>query len=102
MQYVGILPECHLIPVEITRKTREFIAESDEYFDRENGDDPSEVYQIREYRDMDSLRDVHWKMSAKAEELLVKEHGKPKGCVVLIWLNLKADTKKKILEMSIL
>ncbi len=103
VQYVGILPECHLIPVEITRKTREFIAESDEYFDRENGDDPSEVYQIREYRDMDSLRDVHWKMSAKAEELLVKEHGKPKGCVVLIWLNLKADTKKnKVISTVIL
>lgn len=94
VQYVGILPECHLVPVEISRRTREFIAEADEYFDKERGEDPSEVYQIREYRAMDSLRDVHWKMSAKADELLVKEHGKPKGCVVLIWLNLQADLKR--------
>ncbi len=94
-QSVGILPECHLIPLEITRKTREFIAEAQEYSDRESGDDSSEVYQIRAYRDMDSLRDVHWKMSAKNDDLLVKEYGKPKGCVVLIWLNLQTDMIKR-------
>ncbi len=93
-QSVGILPECHLLPVEVTRRTREFIAEAEEYSDKESGDDPSEVYQIRPYQNLDSLRDVHWKLSAKAEELLVKEHGKPKGCVVLIWLNLQTDLVK--------
>ena len=94
VQYVGILPECHLLPVEVTRRTREFIAEADEYSDKESGDDSSEIYQIREYRAQDSLRDVHWKLSAKADDLLVKEHGRPKGCVVLIWLDLQMDGKK--------
>jgi hypothetical protein len=86
--YVGILPECHLIPVEISRRTREFLADADEYSDRESGDDPSEIYQVREYREKDSLHDIHWKLSAKAEELLVKEYGRPLGSVVLIWLDL--------------
>lgn len=96
-QSVGILPECHLLPIEVTRKTREFIAEdTTEYFDRESGDDPSEIYQVREYREKDSLRDIHWKLSAKADELLVKEHGRPKGCVVLVWLDLHLDGKKNI------
>ena len=95
VQYVGILPECHLIPIEVTRRTREFIADADEYFDRERGEDTSEIYQIREYRDMDSMRDIHWKLSAKADELLIKEHGKPKGCVVLIWLNIQSEMKHK-------
>lgn len=90
---IGVLPECHLLMVEITRRTREFIADAEEYSDRESGDDPSEIYQIREYRDKDSLHDVHWKLSAKAEELLVKEHGRPLGAAVLIWLNLE-DVKK--------
>lgn len=95
-QKVGILPECHLIPVEVTRKTREFIADADEYSDQERGDDPSEIYQIREYGQGDSMHDIHWKLSAKADELLVKEHGRPLGPVVLIWLNLeRAETVKK-------
>ena len=88
-QSVGILPDCHLIPVEVTRRTREFPADADEYSERESGDDPSETYQIRAYREQDSIHDIHWKLSAKADELLVKEHGRPLGCVVLLWLNLE-------------
>ena len=102
IQNIGILPECHLIPVEVTRRTREFIADADEYSDRESGDDPSEIYQIREYREKDSLHDIHWKLSAKADNLLVKEHGKPLGCVVLIWLNLQMDGRGKKYVPSVL
>lgn len=91
VQQVGILPECHLIPLEITRKTREFIADADEYSDRESGDDPSEIYQIREYREKDSIHDIHWKLSAKSDDILVKEHGRPLGEAVLIWLDLNED-----------
>lgn len=94
-QKVAILPECHLLPVEVTRKTREFIADAEEYSDRESGDDPSEIYQIREYREGDSLHDIHWKLSAKTDEMLVKEHGRPLGCVVLIWMNLQMQERGK-------
>lgn len=90
---IGILPECHLIPLEISRKTRDFIADADEYSDSESGDDPSETYQIREYRASDSIHDIHWKLSAKSDELLVKERGKPLGSVVLIWIDLSSDSK---------
>lgn len=103
--YVGVLPESHLLPIEITRKTREFIADAEEYSDRESGDDPTELYQIREYREKDSIHDVHWKLSAKMDELLVKEHGKPLGCVALLWLDLSSDkalTKKKDSKISII
>lgn len=92
---IGVLPECHLMPVEISRKTREFIADAEEYSDRESGDDPLEIYQVREYRKEDSIHDIHWKLSAKADKLLVKEHGKPLGSKVLIWLGLENVKKRK-------
>lgn len=85
---VEILPECHLIMTEITRATREFVADSELYSDSEKGDDLSEIYQIREYKEGDSIHDIHWKLSAKNNELLLKEHARPLGCVVLIWLDL--------------
>ena len=103
IQRVGVLPECHLLPVEVSRRTREFIADADEYSDRESGDDPSEIYQIREYRETDSIHDIHWKLSAKVDELQVKEHGRPLGSAVLIWMNLEdsvgqADAKGRFLR----
>lgn len=84
---VGILPGFELMPLEITRRTREFLADADEYSVEKGGDDPSEVYRIREYRPRDSVHDIHWKLTAKEGQLMVKEHGCPLGCVVLIWLD---------------
>ncbi len=103
IQQVAILPESHLLMVDVTRKTREFYTEAEEYSDRESGDDSSVVYQIREFRDGDSIHDVHWKLTAKSDELRVKEYGRPLGCVVLLWLNLeKTDRKVKNVPAVIL
>ncbi len=87
---VKIMPEFELMPLEITRKTREFQAESEEYSGERKGDDPTEIYQVREYRVEDSLKDIHWKLSAKEGELMVKERGFPLGCTVLVWFDLRA------------
>lgn len=85
--YVKIMPEFKLMPVEITRATREFQADAEEYSGEKKGDDPSELYQVREYRIQDSVRDIHWKLSAKEETFMVKERGFPLGCVVLVWID---------------
>ena len=37
------------------------------------GHDPSEVFDLREYRPGDDVRSIHWKLSGKLEEFLVKE-----------------------------
>lgn len=39
------------------------------------GTDPYEIRQLRSYQPGDSLRDVHWKLSARTEELLSKQYG---------------------------
>lgn len=97
---VRILPELHLLPIEITRKTRDFISDADEYSTRESGDDPAEIYQIREYKEKDSIHDIHWKLSAKSDELMVKERGKALGSSVLIWVNTAAkNISPDILEI---
>ncbi len=94
---IEILPETHLLMTEIQRTTREFIADSEVYSDSEKGDDLSEIYQVREYVEGDPIHDIHWKLSAKTDNLLIKEHGKPLGCVVLIWIDLfRNNTVKPI------
>lgn len=46
---------------------------------------------IREYSDGDSLRDIHWKLSAKSEEMLVREYSSPAGCAPLLILLTDTD-----------
>lgn len=42
-----------------------------------SGDDRSEIFQNREYREGDPIRDIHWKLSARNDELIVKEYSRP-------------------------
>lgn len=41
------------------------------------GQDASEVYELRDYRDGDSVRSIHWKLSARFGELMVREASHP-------------------------
>lgn len=48
------------------------------------GIDVSEVKELRDYREGDRLSQVHWKLSTKSEDLIVKEYDKTAGtCIVL-------------------
>lgn len=37
------------------------------------GDDPSEVFQLREYQQGDDVRRIHWKLSSKLDKLILRE-----------------------------
>lgn len=41
------------------------------------GQDRTEVFDIRDYRNGDSLKSVHWKLSARFNDLLVREPSRP-------------------------
>lgn len=51
--------------------------ESFKYSSSQKGDDVSEVFGIRAYEPGDSAKHIHWKLSGKADELLVKELSLP-------------------------
>ena len=55
-----------------------FLGSSDNFNTEKPGDDPSEVFAIREYQPGDRPRSIHWKQSVKTENLLVKEMSLPK------------------------
>ena len=90
---VGIWPEMDLLPVEVTRRTREFLADADEYSTEKSGDDPSQIYQIREYRPQDPARNIHWKISAKEDAVMVKENSFPLGAAVLVRIEFQKSRK---------
>ena len=47
--------------------------DSESYAPDRAGYDLSEVYQLREYRPGDSLRQMHWKLSGKLDRLVIRE-----------------------------
>lgn len=60
-------------------------ADSTEYSKNKAGDDPSEIFDLHNYRDGDLVSRIHWKLSSKLDTLMVKEYSLPlsAGCLLL-------------------
>lgn len=60
----------------------------DEELQYTKGDDVSQISQIRTYIPGDRLQNIHWKLSAKSEELQVKEYSLPYSDEVTLLLEI--------------
>lgn len=83
---IQVLPEVESAGVRITERTRNFYGDSDVYDDFRPGDDRSEIFDIREFREGDKIQSIHWKLSAKSDELVVREDAQPLACPVVLIL----------------
>lgn len=90
---VEVMPQIDEIPVRITDRVRNFFGDSDIYDDLRPGYDPSELFDVREFQNGDRLQSVHWKLSARTDELMVKENSLPKACAVAIVADLRGIKK---------
>ena len=70
-----VLPEKLRLTVHDTAEAV-YAPESHRYADKA-GDDPSEIFGIREYHAGDAVSRIHWKLSSKSDILFVKEFGFP-------------------------
>lgn len=73
-------------------------SKEDTYSDPNAGHDVSEIKELREYREGDVLSKVHWKLSTKSEELIVKEYVRLAGVCLAVacagdFLNLRSMTE---------
>lgn len=78
-----VLPKKIYIPVSEEAESV-YAPESNQYANKA-GDDPSEIFNIREYHAGDAVSRIHWKLSSKSEDILfVKEFGFPVEKQVLL------------------
>lgn len=71
--------------------------ESYKYSQEKPGNDTSETFDIREYNTGDSIKSIHWKLTAKAGEAMVKEPGFPvENNIMIIYDNCSGGTPENI------
>ncbi|MDE6678049.1 MAG: DUF58 domain-containing protein, partial [Ruminococcus sp.] len=85
---IAVMPEIHEVNGAISFTDRES-EESSVFSENNAGDDPSEVFDLREYAVGDKINRIHWKLSSKKDELIVKEYSMPVDVPCMIFLNLK-------------
>ena len=97
---VQVMPRIHDVPVRLSLAVKNFYGESDIYDEHRSGHDNSELFKVREYQKGDRLQNVHWKMTAKHDEFMVKEHSLPKACPVILMLDFKTGKESKKMAAS--
>ncbi len=83
---------CTVYPYDVQlyvslQKNREREQPGDIYDGKKSGSDVSEVFGLREYREGDPLQSIHWKLSGKMNQLIVREFGRPVNYHTLVLLS---------------
>ncbi len=101
---VAVLPTYYELPQNMFSSLQTSIVESDYYSGVKSGDDPSEVFAIREYREGDRQQRIHWKLSIKQNQLMIKEFSDPLNCSILLFVDLciPAEINRMVFMDSIL
>lgn len=88
-EVLAVLPEYYTADITLQENMKDFLAESEEYDKNKPGDDPLEIFQVREYRSGDRMQSIHWKLSARTDDLMVKEYSLPTGTPVVLFLDMR-------------
>ncbi|MBR6599261.1 MAG: DUF58 domain-containing protein, partial [Oscillospiraceae bacterium] len=89
-QEVIVLPSlAHISPDIETHLTGS--ADNDEFSKSKPGDDCSEVFNIREYHYGDKINRIHWNLTTKLDELMVKEYSLPISSKIMILFEFCID-----------
>lgn len=61
-------------PIDIDLPKMPFVSgDESEIFHEDRGRDSSETFEIREFHDGDSMNRIHWKLSSKTDELMIRD-----------------------------
>ena len=84
-----ILPD--IIPVDAdVISCADTNTDSDTFYTDRSGDDASEVFDLREYHEGDNLNRIHWKLSSRSDDMIVKEFSKPYTSSILVLPEISA------------
>lgn len=90
---LNLLSDIYVLPLTIQLDTpidshTNYNVENSTYSKIKSGNDSSEIFDIRDYREGDRLRNIHWKLSSRLDKLMVKEFSLPLDNSVMILFDL--------------
>lgn len=85
---ITVMPEGYDVSGDVFPVTR-VNEESLIFSENRPGDDPSEVFDLRDYIPGDKLNRIHWKLSSKNQDFIVKEYSLPVDVPCLLFLDLR-------------
>jgi uncharacterized protein (DUF58 family) len=90
-----VMPQIRQIELD-ERVLHAYNMESYQYSTYQKGNDPSETFGIREYIEGDSPKTIHWKLTGKTGELVVRELGLPVENSILLLMDKRLSVGEEL------
>ncbi len=88
IQELYVYPPCyHTLEIEVSDRQEHFNEETENVSDVRSGENRSEIMEIDTYHEGDDIRNIHWKLSSKSDELIIKRFGESKDRKVHICID---------------
>lgn len=94
-QSLVVLPEYTLMPIKNRNSIWHDITNASRFHSTLVGEDPSEIVSFHSMQPGDKLQRVHWKLSAKSEDLMVKDFGMPLCSRVCLYVDMNYKTREE-------
>ncbi|MBQ5816628.1 MAG: DUF58 domain-containing protein, partial [Oscillospiraceae bacterium] len=96
---VTFLPKITQLEVGVNQNIHS-LSESNLFSKHKPGDDPSEVFAIRDYVPGDKPNHIHWKLSSKQDSLIVKDYSLPisKSVMLMPELCIASSADAKLID----
>lgn len=91
--FTDVIPDFFMQEIG-TSRAASFDMESVEYSGQKPGEDPSEIFDIREYEYGDSLKRIHWKLTSKYDEIMVMRPSLPIDRSIILYLDMAVDSDR--------
>ena len=92
--FAMVLPEKREIPWKLDSLAQQFSINRETEIRIAGENNPPEIAWIREYQPGDALRNIHWKLTAKQDALMVREHISEQGCPLLFFIDLRQVSER--------
>lgn len=92
-----VLPSIFELPIS-KEELDQYDMESYRYSQSKRGDDPSETFGIKSYMPGDNIKAIHWKLSSKMDDLVIREFGLPVDNKVLVIADKRLQKEESLTE----
>ncbi len=92
-------PEKLVLPVSPVRHNPYAYIAEEEYSTTKPGDDPAEMFGVREYIPGDRQNRIHWNLTAMKDTLMVKELGQPIDTSILLLVDFYKMPEKHTMKL---
>lgn len=98
---LAVHPITNKIMLEMSPTATNVSEESDTHSTILSGNDKTQIFDISEYHEGDNVKDIHWKLSLKTDQYMVKKYSMPISNEINVFVDFEYNKKYKLTSKGV-